>query len=55
MQSLKKKFGKFAISQEQATKVNGGARFRCNTLPECCCPPTTMCNPNQFPEYCGQM
>ncbi len=52
MKSLKKKFGKFAISQEKATKVNGGS-FRCNTLPECCCPPYIMCNPNQFPEYCN--
>ena len=29
MKSLKKKFGKFAISQAKATKVNGGGSCDC--------------------------
>ncbi|WP_291721874.1 hypothetical protein [Bernardetia sp.] len=45
MKSLKKKFGKFAISQTKAKNVNGGWR-NCDPNDPCCCPPTKLCKPN---------
>ena len=30
MKSLKKKFGKFAVSHEKAVKISGGNEFGCN-------------------------
>ncbi len=37
MQSLKKKFGKFAVSNEMASKLVGGTQYCCNQNPTSIC------------------
>ena len=54
MKSLKKKFGKFAISQTKAKQVNGGMfSWGYDDGKPCECPITMICPPK--PEWCPPM